>query len=52
MIIEFLTTKYNWSEGYETEILEDDEDYYYFEDEEHLYTSIDKYLEDSEFIIK
>ena len=52
MMIEFLTTCYGWDEGYLTEILDEDDDCYYFEDVWHRYSSVDKSLEGMEFIVK
>ena len=52
MRIEFLTDCYGWDEGYITEVLEEDEDHYYFEDVWGRYSFIEKELLNEEFIIK
>lgn len=52
MLIEFLTSSYGWDEGYETEVLEEDKDSYFFEDMRNRYSSINKSLENADFILK
>lgn len=51
MLIEFLTTCTGWDLGYRTEIEEEDSKYYYFNDVNDRWTSIEKTKEGNDFMI-
>ena len=52
MTIQFLTQNYSWDKGYQTEVIDEDNESYYFEDIWHNYVSVDKSLEGTDFKIK